>query len=143
MPRVKLKPLSEYPFQTEITVRTTDLNYGGHLGNDKLLSLIHEARVAFLARYGWTELDCAGVSLIMGDAAIVFKDEAYAGDVLTVDVAAGEPSKMGFRFFHRISRIADDAVIAIVETGMACYDYDEQKLKSLPPALQKICRAAE
>jgi acyl-CoA thioesterase FadM len=49
MPRIKLKPLSEYSFHTDIVVRTTDLNYGGHLGNDKLLSLIHEARVAFLA----------------------------------------------------------------------------------------------
>ena len=38
MPRVRLKPLSRYQFSTEITVRTTDLNYGGHLGNDRLLS---------------------------------------------------------------------------------------------------------
>ena len=57
MPRIKLKPLNYYSFQTEITVRVTDLNYGGHLGNDKLLSLIHEARVAFLACFGFSEMD--------------------------------------------------------------------------------------
>jgi acyl-CoA thioester hydrolase len=55
MPRVKLKPLDHYPFSTDITVRTTDLNYGGHLGNDRLLSLIHEARVAFLKYRGLTQ----------------------------------------------------------------------------------------
>ena len=141
MPRVKIKPLPEYPFQTEITVRTTDLNYGGHLGNDSLLSLIHEARVAFLARHGLTELDCAGVSLIMGDAAILFKGEAFAGDVLRVEVAAGEPTIKGFRLFHRITRIEDGAVIALVETGMASYDYDEERLRPLPEALKDLCQS--
>ena len=139
MPRIKLFPHPEYPFQTDITVRTTDLNYGGHLGNDKLLSLIQEARVAFLANHGQTELNCDGVSLIMGDAAIQFKGEAYAGNVLRVEVAAGEPIKKGFRLFHRVTRIGDGALIALVETGMACYDYKEQRLRSLPPALIKIC----
>ena len=128
-----------YPFQTEISVRTTDLNYGGHLGNDRLLSLIHEARVAFLAHYGMTELDADGVSLIMGDAAIVYKGEAYADDILRVEVAAGEPIKKGFRLFHRVTRMGDGALIALVETGMACFDYNEQRLRSLPPALIKIC----
>ena len=49
MPRLELKAREPYPFSCEMVVRTTDLNYGGHLGNDRLLSLVHEARVAFLA----------------------------------------------------------------------------------------------
>jgi len=89
MPRIKLKPLDLYPFNIEIIVRVTDLNYGGHLGNDKLLALVHEARVAFLADFDFTELDCGGVSLIMADAALMFQGEAFAGDTLKIEVAAG------------------------------------------------------
>ena len=63
MPRLRLKPLDSYPFSIEMTVRITDLNYGGHLGNDTMLSLIHESRIAFLARHGFSEMDCGGVSL--------------------------------------------------------------------------------
>ena len=139
MPRIKLKPLSDYPFHTDIVVRTTDLNYGGHLGNDRLMSLIHEARVAFLAKHGFTEIDCAGVSLIMGDVAIMYKGEAFAGDLLRFEVAAGEPSRNGFRLFIRITRPADGQPIALAETGMVCFDYQSRKIRPLPKEVQLNC----
>jgi 4-hydroxybenzoyl-CoA thioesterase len=55
-------------FITELEIRITDINYGGHLGNDRLLSLVHEARVQWLASHDWTELDVDGIGLIMTDA---------------------------------------------------------------------------
>jgi acyl-CoA thioesterase FadM len=141
MPRIKLKPLEIYPFAIELDVRITDLNYGGHLGNDRLLSLVHEARVAFLAEHGLSELDCGGVSLIMGDAALVFQGEAYAGDVLRLEVAAGEASRSGFRLFYRITRPSDGSPIALAETGMVCFDYQARKICPLPETVRRICTA--
>lgn len=138
MARVQLEPLPAYPFSTEITVRTTDLNYGGHLGNDRLLSLIHEARVAFLASHGWSELDCGGVSLIMGDTAIVYQGEGFAGDVLQFEVAAGEHTRCGFRLFYRITRPADGQDIALVENGMVCFDYQTRRIARLPQEVKAI-----
>ena len=93
MPRVQLSPRPHYPFAVDLVVRTTDLNYGGHLGNDRLLSLVHEARVAFLPSHGWTELDCGGAALILGDAALVYQAEAFAGDLLRFEVTACEPGR--------------------------------------------------
>ncbi len=138
MPRLKLKPLSHYPFHIDMMVRTTDLNYGGHLGNDRLLSLMHEARVAFLAFYGFTEFDCGGVSLTMGDVAIVYQGEAFAGDRLRFEVAAGEPSECGFRLFYRVTRKNDGKEIALAESGMVCFDYKKGKVKKLPEETSKI-----
>lgn len=139
MPRVQLEPLPDYPFRMEITVRTTDLNYGGHLGNDRLLSLVHEARVAFLAKYSWTEMDCAGVGLIMGDTAIVYQGEGFAGDTLLFEVAAAEPSRCGFRLCNRVTRTSDGAAIALVENGMVCFDYDQRRITHLPAAVREVC----
>ncbi len=136
MPRLKLNPLSAYPFSCELVVRTTDLNYGGHLGNDRLLSLVHEARVAFLAAHRLSELDFGGVSLILGDTAVVYQGEAYAGDRLVFEVAAGEPSRSGFRIFYRVKRNGDGQAIALVENGMACFDYRTRKITTLPPAVK-------
>ncbi len=132
MPRLKLNPLAAYPFTCEIAVRTTDLNYGGHLGNDRLLSLVHEARVAFLAAHDLSELDFGGVSLILGDTAVVYQAEAYAGDLLQFEVAADEPTGSGFRIFYRVTRPADGQSIALVENGMACFDYQARKIAALP-----------
>ncbi|MFO7607781.1 MAG: thioesterase family protein [Candidatus Krumholzibacteriia bacterium] len=141
MPRVQLIPHAAYPFATEIAVRTTDLNYGGHLGNDRLLSLVHEARVAFLAAHGWSELDCAGVSLILGDAAVVYQAEAFAGDVLRFEVAAGEPGRAGFRLAYRVTRPADGKAVALVENGMVCFDYAARRIVPLPAAVAAVCAA--
>jgi acyl-CoA thioesterase FadM len=139
MPRVRLKPLDHYPFSIKIFVRVTDLNYGGHLGNDSLLSLVHEARMTFLSSHGFSELDCGGVSLTMGDAVVVYQGEAYAGDELNIEVAAGEPSKSGFRFFYRLTRSSDGQKIALAETGMVCFDYKAKKIIPLPKVVADIC----
>ncbi len=143
MARIKLKPLDTYSFSIELRVRVTDLNYGGHLGNDRLLSLVHEARVAFLAEQGFSELDCGGVSLTMGDAALVFQGEAFAGDVLCFEAAAGEASYSGFRIFYRITRPSDGSPIALVETGMVCFDYQARKICPLPEVVRSICTARQ
>ena len=139
MPRLKLQPLRGHSFLFDIDVRFTDLNYGGHLGNDRMLTLVHEARAAFLASHGFTELDCGGVSLTMGDAALVYKKEAFAGERLEIEVAAGEAGRSGFRIFYRVTRPADGSLIALVETGMVSYDYDSGKIVNLPQAVREIC----
>ena len=144
MPRLQLKPLPSYPFRCELTVRTTDLNYGGHLGNDRLLSLVHEARVAWLAHHGWSELDCAGTSLIMGDAALVYQGEAFAGDRLEFAVAAAEQTRSGFRLFFRVTCTRDQVPveIALVECGMVSFNYQTRRIAVLPTAVALVCQDA-
>ena len=139
MPRLQLTPLSGYPFCTGLAVRVTDLNYGGHLGNDRILALLQEARVAFRAEHGWSEVDCAGAGLIMTDAAIRYRGEAFAGDLLDIEVAMAEAARTGFRFFYRIVRRGDQALIAVAETGMACFDYQGRRVAPLPDAVREIC----
>lgn len=141
MPRLTLQPLPAYRFATGLRVRTTDLNYGGHLGNDRLLALLHEARVAWLAAHGWTELDCGGSSLILGDAAVLYQGEAFAGDELRIEVDSGEPSRCGFRLFYRVARPRDGAPIALAETGMVCFDYGTRRIRPLPAAVAAVCQA--
>src|SRR5919107_5671612 len=98
MARIKVALPDAFSCVTEIPVRITDLNYGGHLGNDALLGILHEARVQFLRSLG-LESDYDPVSklgLIMVDVAIEYKGEAFHGDVLRLDMAAAPPHKKGF-----------------------------------------------
>jgi len=140
MPRLQLTPLSGYHFSTGLVARVPDLNYGGHLGNDRVLALIHEARVAFLAEHGWSEMNCAGTGLIMTDAAIQYRGEAFAGDHLEFEVAMAEAARTGFRFYYRITRRGDQALIAVAETGMACFDYDSRRVVRLPDLVRRLCK---
>ena len=64
MGRVKLKFPDNNPlFTTAIYVRIGDINFGGHVGNDAILSIIHEARVQMLRSHGYDELNAGGNSL--------------------------------------------------------------------------------
>ena len=74
----------QFNFSTTISIRITDLNYGGHVGNDTILSLLHEARMQFLKSFDYTEMKFENVSLIMSDVAIEFKAELFYGNVIKV-----------------------------------------------------------
>lgn len=134
MPRAQLTPLPRYPFDCALNVRVTDLNYGGHLAHDRLLSLLHEARVAFLASRGWSEPDCGGVALILGDAVIVYQGEAFAGDLLKIQVGVAETGRAGFRLAYRVTRAG--APIALAETGLVGFDYAARRVAPLPEAVR-------
>jgi acyl-CoA thioesterase FadM len=126
------------PFSTEIDVRITDLNYGQHLGNDSLLSLIHEARVRFLRSQGLQELDFEGRALIMVDVAILYRAEAFAGDRLLFAVAAVLAGRASCDLYYRITRPADGKLIAEAKTGVVFLDPTTRKVVPLPSAAHRL-----
>ena len=135
MARVELKLPQHLPFETEIQVRITDLNYGRHMGNDALLSMIHEARVLFLHRLGFTELDVGGVGLIMTDSVIVYRSEAFQGDVLRFLVGADDFNRYGCDFVFQVLNQESGREVARAKTGVVCYDYAERKVQPMPETL--------
>ena len=77
MARIKINPPKKFDYSTDITLRISDINYGGHLGHDSILSLAHEARVRFFTSNGFTELDAFGPAIILSDVAIYYKSEGF------------------------------------------------------------------
>lgn len=123
-----------YGFFTTIRIRITDLNYGGHVGNDSFLSLIHEARQQFLLHHGYTELSFAGTALIMADAAIEFRKELNYGDTIKISVVATNFDKLGFDVFYLLELVLPDGNILAgkAKTGMMCFDYTAKKKTPVP-----------
>lgn len=137
MARIKLEMPSVYPFKTELTVRITDINYGGHLGNGSVLGLMHEARVRFLKSFGYSEINVEGFGTIMLDSVVIYKAQAFAGDVLQIEIAAGDFSRLGCDIFYRITRKEGGAEVVLAKTGIAVFDYANQKRVSPPEAFVK------
>lgn len=139
MARIKLSLPSSFSFSTLIPIRITDLNYGNHVGNDAILSLLHEARMQYLKSIGYTELEFAGVGLIMSDVGIEFKAESFYGDVLKAYVTVTDFSKIGFDLYYKLVRGENEEIVALAKTGMLCFDYDKRKIAALPPeAMHKM-----
>jgi acyl-CoA thioester hydrolase len=135
MARIKIDLPANFVFSTLLPIRITDINYGGHAGNDAFLSLIHEARMQFLKKYGYTELSFAGIGLIMIDAGIEFKAELFYGDTVMISVVATEFSKTGFEIYYKLEKETGDQrkLVAAAKTGMIGYDYGLKKIVAIPP----------
>lgn len=134
MARIKIELPANFVFSTTIPVRITDVNYGGHVGNDSILSMLHEARMQFLSSRGYSELSLEGVSLIMADVAIEFKAELFYGEEVIASVAATEFSKVGFELYYKLEKEVEGArkLVATAKTGMICFNYDTRKVAAVP-----------
>ncbi|WEK35413.1 MAG: thioesterase family protein [Candidatus Pseudobacter hemicellulosilyticus] len=134
MARIKISLPEQFSFTTLIPIRITDLNYGSHVGNDTILSLLHEARAQYLQHYGYSELSMAGKGLIMSDVGIEYKKELFYGDQLQASVTAAEFSKMSFDVYYKLEKIVDGRPILVVaaKTGMVCFDYTTRKIGTMP-----------
>lgn len=138
MGRIKLKLPEKKIFSCTIPVRITDVNYGNHVGNDSLVSILHEARVQLLKHFHFTELNAGGTSLIMGDLAIEYKKEGFYGDLFTVSIFPGDITRVSFELYYEVKtdRNGEPTLIAIAKTGLICYDYQNQKVNTIPEALK-------
>ena len=134
MARIKIELPNSFAFTTSIPVRITDINYGGHAGNDTILSLIHEARIQFLHSHGYSELQFAGAGLIMADVGIEFKNEVFYGEVVLASVAVAEFSKVSFDVYYKLEKQQGEkkVLVAAAKTGMVCYDYTNKKITAVP-----------
>ena len=134
MARLKIKLPTVFLFHADIPIRITDVNYGGHVGNDTLLSIIHEARVQFLKHHGYEEMNLEGLGLIMSDVMIEFKKELFYGQVIRAYVAVAEFGRVGFDLVYKLEVGSGNAfaTAALAKTGMVCYDYNARKIATLP-----------
>ncbi len=129
-------------FHTQITVRITDLNYGGHLGNVSAYSYFHEARVRYFRELGMTEGDIGdGVALTQLNAYIEYKGEGFAGDVLRASVFIDEIKRTRFRVNYEFVRESDSKLIVRGHAMLAAFDYATRKPRRLAPAFIEKVRA--
>ena len=136
MARVTILTPKQFLFKTVIPVRITDINYGNHLGNDKVLSIIHEARVQFLAYLGGSELDIMGTGMIMADAAIQYRSECFYGTKIEILVAVDDISASTFDMLFLLRDSETGKEIARAKTGMVCFNYTEKKIMKIPENLK-------
>ena len=140
MARIKIDLPAKFSFSTNIPIRITDINFGGHVGNDTILSIIHETRAKFFQHLGYDELNFWGVGTIMSDVAIEYKDQIYYGDEVLASVAVGEITKVAFDLFYKLEKKTVDgkhSTVALAKTWMVCYDYDKKKVVAIPEAAIK------
>lgn len=138
MAKIRLELPEKFKYSTEIEVRISDINYGNHVGNDAILSMIHEARLRYLKHHHFTELDIEGLGIIMTDTVIIYKSQAFHGDIIKAEVTAADFNKYGCDFVFRLSNVKSGKEVARAKTGIVFFNYAKQKVVPAPEKFKKI-----
>ncbi len=140
MSRVKIEEPAQYIFTATIKTRITDLNYGGHVGNDRIFAFMHDARVQFFKSLGYkNELDFDGLGNIQTDAAITYKAEVFAHEDIEIAIGIMDINKYGCDFVYKFMK-ADGSLAALGKTGIVFFDYDKRKIASIPQSFLNIVK---
>ncbi|MGI9553940.1 MAG: acyl-CoA thioesterase [Thermodesulfobacteriota bacterium] len=132
MARIKVKLPENFIFTTEIPLRISDINYGGHLGHDVFLPIAHEARIQFLDKMGYTEMDLGGFGIVISGVVIEYIKEAFYGDNLIVNLAVDKFHNYGFDIIYQLVNKKDNTEIGRVITAIVLFDYSIRKVARLP-----------
>lgn len=133
---------SPFCFQTELTVQVSDINYGGHVGNERYLLFAQETRMRFLATIGCSEMHFGPFGLALTEAHVEYFHELFHSNTIRISLAISPPSRASFDCFYLITLLKDGSKIesATIKTSMVCFDYKERKVRSIPDELRKTLK---
>jgi 4-hydroxybenzoyl-CoA thioesterase len=137
MARIQIQLPDSFPFATEITLLIGHINYGNHLDNAQLLGVVSEARLRFFKSMGYSELDIEGRGIVVADAALQYRSEAFHGEVMVVEMGATDFSEYGCDLVWRMREEASSREVARGKTGIVFFDYQQRKKASVPEAFRR------
>lgn len=132
MARIQIDLPEQFRFSTELPLYIGHINYGGHLDNALLLSLVSEARVRFFKSLGYSELDVEGVGIVVADAAVQYKAEAFHGETMVIAMTPVDFNKYGCDLVWRMTDQASGREVARGKTGILFFDYGPRKVAPVP-----------
>jgi len=132
MARVNIVLPEHFVFSTELPLYIGHINYGGHLDNALLLAIVSEARLRFFKSMGYSELDVEGVGIVVADAAVQYKSEAFHGEVMVVRMTAGDFSSKGCDLLWCMTEKLSSREVARGKTGIVFFDYGARRAALVP-----------
>ena len=142
MARIKIALPEKFPFSTEVPLYIQHINYGHHLDNAAMLMLVAEARVRFFKHFGWTELDVDGAGVIVADVAAQYRSEAFHGETMVIQFAAGDFHEHGCDLLWQLNDKASGREVARGKHGIVFFDYTTRSKVKVPAAFVERMGAA-
>ncbi|EXI67604.1 MAG: hypothetical protein AW08_01866 [Candidatus Accumulibacter adjunctus] len=141
MPRIRIELPEQFSFSTDITLYVGHMNYGGHLDNALLLSVVSEARARFFGSLGYRELDVEGLGIVIADAALQYRSEAFHGEVMQVRMTAADFGSKGCDLLWCMNEKSSQREVARGKTGIVFFDYRLRRVAPVPEAFRRRATA--
>ncbi len=122
-------------FSTEIAVTIDQINYGGHVGVDAYLAIVHEARMRWLKLHNMSEFNLGdNIGYVITKATMRYKAQSFYGDVLIVECTCENLQKKTVDFSYKVVKRDSGQVVALGVTTHAFFNLELNKISDPPRA---------
>lgn len=142
MARISIELPERFTFVTEIELLMPYINFGGHLDNAMMLSVVSDARIRYLEFLGHQPTVDGGIGMIVGDVAAEYRSEAFHREVMVVEMTARDFHKYGCDIVWRMSDKNTGREVARGKTGVLAFDRTRKKLTQIPVDLLQSLQAS-
>ncbi len=115
-------------FSVDYKVTVSDINYGGHMGNERALLLFQQARIDLFKSLGVSEINVGdNIGTIQKDAHVYYRAEIYLGDKLKITIKGVEIKKTSINFIYIVKNESDKVVLE-GSTTIVGFDYERKRV---------------
>jgi acyl-CoA thioester hydrolase len=137
MARIDITLPEQFAFSTEIALNEGHINYRGHLDNVLLLLVVSETRQRFFASIGQGDLESGGIGIVIADAAVQYRSEAFQGETMLVQMTAGEFTSKGCDLPWRMTEKDSGREVARGKIGIVFFDYATRSAVLVPESFRE------
>lgn len=121
-------------------IRIGDLNYGNHLGHDKLITLIHDARCSFFENYGINEISIGeeNVGLILSEINVKYKSQLFFLDNIKIISNFTEYTPFSVVMESIVKNMNSGDLSAVSQIKLVSFNFKEKKVVKLPEIFKNI-----
>ena len=108
-------------FSVNYKVTISDINYGGHMGNERALLLFQQSRIELFKSLG------DNVGTIQKDAHVYYKGEVHLGDELRIIIKNIDIKKTSLNFIYSVEK-KEGGIVLEGSTIIVAFDYGKKKV---------------
>lgn len=140
-------------YEKEYDIRISDMNPGNHVGHDRLLLIMHDARCyffnslpeidkSFLNKDEFclieTCLSGKNIGIVINELNVKYKSELYYPEKIKVKITVSELTNISMKMNYLITKSDSNTVVAEAYTKLVSFDYNKRKPHKFSDVFLKI-----
>lgn len=136
MEKIKINFTEPVLFSNSFYIIEEDINFAGHMGNERILHWANQIRHSFYRHQGVMEIDPKTmIGTIVANHSIVYKSEGFLNDLIRAEVAVNNITSCSYDLIIRFTKKETGQVLALLRSGTVCFNYQTREIAEIPQEL--------